>query len=56
MSLVIKILQYGKTDVSEGIAINKTSGSKERMLCHYWFLKIFDLNFNSMFVINIMMY
>ena len=30
------MLQCEKIDVSEGIDLNKTSGSKECMLCHYW--------------------
>ena len=33
------MLQYEKFDVSEGIDINKTSASKECMLCHYWYFK-----------------
>ena len=33
------MLQYDKIDVLEGIDINKTSGSKECMLCHYWYIK-----------------
>ena len=33
------MLQYKKTDVSEGIVTNKTSASKECMLCHYWYFK-----------------
>ena len=33
------MLQYEKIDVSEGIDINKTSASKECMLCHYWYFK-----------------
>ena len=33
---IIKMLQYEKTDISEGIDTNKTSESKECMLCHYW--------------------
>ena len=37
------MLQYDKIDVSEGIDINKTSESKECMLCHYWYFK--DINF-----------
>ena len=36
---VIKMLQYDKIDVSEGIDINETSASKECMLCHYWYFK-----------------
>ena len=33
------MLQCDKTDVSEGIDINKTSESKECILCHYWYFK-----------------
>ena len=33
------MLQYDRIDVSEGIDINKTSKSKECMLCHYWYFK-----------------
>ena len=38
------MVQYEKNDVSEGIDINKTSLSKECILCHYWYLK--DVGFN----------
>ena len=33
------MLEYEKIDVSEGININKTTASKECMLCHYWCFK-----------------
>ena len=33
------MLQYGKIDVSEEIDTNKTSASKECMLCQYWYFK-----------------
>ena len=33
------MLQYKKIDVSEGIDINKTSPSKECILCHYCYFK-----------------
>ena len=33
------MLQYKKLDVSEEIDNNKTSASKECMLCHYWYFK-----------------
>ena len=36
---VIKMLQYEKIDISEGIDIDKTNPSKECMICHYWYLK-----------------
>ena len=33
------MLQYETIDVSKGIETNKTSTSKECMLCHYWYYK-----------------
>ena len=39
------MLQYNKIDVSEEIDINKTSASKECMLCHHWHFK--DAGFKS---------
>ena len=38
-ALSYKMLQYGKISVSEEIDTNKTSASKECMLCHYWYFK-----------------
>ena len=42
------MLYFDRIDVSEGINVNKTSKSKERDVCHYWyFLKEgikFELN------------
>ena len=32
-----KMLEYDKINISEGIVINKTSSSKERDMCHYWY-------------------
>ena len=32
-------MQYDRIDVLEEIDINKTSASKEYMLCHYWYFK-----------------
>ena len=37
------MLQYEKSDVSEGIDVNKTNASKECELCHYWLFK--DIGF-----------
>ena len=39
------MLQYDRIDNSEGIDINKTSKSKECMLCHYWYFKDIDFKF-----------
>ena len=41
------MLRYEKSDVSEGIDINKTSVSKERELCHYWVFKDIELKFGE---------
>ena len=38
------MLEYERIDISEGIDINKTSKSKEFMLCHYWYF--LDKNFS----------
>ena len=50
------MLQYQKIDVSEGIDVNETSGSKECGLCHYWFFKVLDLNLKNRFVTDVMIY
>ena len=31
------MLYYDRIDVSEGTDVNKTSESKERNICHYWY-------------------
>ena len=41
------MLQYQKTDVSEGIDVNKTSASKECKLCHYWLFKDIGFKFEE---------
>ena len=38
------MLEYDRIDISEGIDTNKTSASKERNICHYWYF--LDKNFN----------
>ena len=38
------MLEYDKIDISEDIDINKTSKSKEYILCHYWYF--LDKNFS----------
>ena len=47
MSEVIRMLQCERTDFSEGIDTNKTSASKECMLCHYWCFKNIGYKFES---------
>ena len=43
----MKVLQYQKIEVSEGIDVNKTSASKECKLCHYWFFKDIGFKFEE---------
>ena len=38
-----KMLEYGRTDISEGTDVNKRSLSKECDICHYWYFK--DIGF-----------
>ena len=39
--------QCERIDISEGTDTNKTSASKECMLCHYWFFKTSSYKFES---------
>ena len=41
------MLQYDRTDISEGIDIDKTSESKECMLCHYCYFKDIGYKFQA---------
>ena len=31
------MLEYDKTDITEGIDVDKTNKSRECMFCHYWY-------------------
>ena len=44
---IIKVLQYEKIDVSDGIDVNKTSALEECELCHYWFFKDIGFRFED---------
>ena len=33
------MFEYDRTDISEGIDANKTSGSKKCDICHYWYFR-----------------
>ena len=35
----MKLLEYDRIDISEGVDVNKTSLSKECDICHYWYFK-----------------
>ena len=48
---VIKMLQYDRIDVPEGIDINKANESKECLRCHYWYFKDVGYKF-ELFVCN----
>ena len=37
------MLEYGRTDISEGIDIKQTNASKEFKIWHYWYFK--DIGF-----------
>ena len=53
----MKMLEYDTIDVSERIDVNKTSASKEWLVCHYWyFINHSFLSFNQMSVIDAMIY
>ena len=41
---IIKNIKIG-IDVSEGIDVNKTSASKERDFCHYWYFLNYSFKF-----------
>ena len=41
------MIQYHKIKVSEGIDVNKTSASKECLLCHCWFFKDIGFKFED---------
>ena len=38
------MLEYEKTDISEGIDVNKSKNSRECSLCHFWYFT--DKKFN----------
>ena len=39
---------YERTDVSEGIDVNKTNESKECDVCHYWYFLGKGFNFQKL--------
>ena len=41
----MQTLEYGRTDVSEGIYINKIDDSRECIVCHYWYFFEIDFRF-----------
>ena len=43
----IKMLEYDRIDISEGIDINKENLSKECDICHYWYFKDIGFKFEK---------
>ena len=41
----LQILEYDRTDISEGIDVNKTNAPKECDICHYWYFKYFGFKY-----------
>ena len=41
------MLYCDRINVSEGIDFNKTSASKERDICHYWYFLNFSFRFQA---------
>ena len=39
------MLYFDRVDVSEGVDVNKTSASKECIICHYWYFLGNEFNF-----------
>ena len=50
------MLYFDRTDVSEGIDVNKTSASKECDICHYLNVLNYSFKFNQMSSIDVMIY
>ena len=50
------MLEYYRTDVSEGIDVNKTNSSKECDICHVWYFLDIGLIFamNHVFAMVVM--
>ena len=50
------MLYYNRIDGLESIHANKTSASKEYIICHYWYLSDKGLRFNQLSVMVVTMY
>ena len=50
------MLYFNRIDISEGIHVNKTSGSKECDICHNWYFLNYSFKFHPMFGIDVMIY
>ena len=54
--MIYKILYYDRNDVSEGIDLNKSSATKEFIICYYLYLLNKGLGFNQLFVMGVKMF
>ena len=45
--MYIKMLEYDRIDISEGIGVNKTNASKKCDICHYWCFKDIGFKYES---------
>ena len=45
------MLKYDGTDISESIDTNKTGGSREFIICHYWYFR--TISFNDLVIATI---
>ena len=50
------MLCYDRTDVSEGIDINKTGASKDCSIWHYWYFLNKVFKFQPNFMMEVMIY
>ena len=50
------MIEYERTDILEGIDVDKTNKSKECMLCHYWYFLNKILVTDHIFVIVAIIY
>ena len=39
------MLEYNRINMSEGINVNKADGSRECIICHYWYFLDIDFTF-----------
>ena len=47
MQAKYKIREFDRIDISEWIDVNKTSGSKECDICHYWYFNDIGFRYES---------
>ena len=45
------MLEYDRSNISEGIDVNKTNTSKEFDICHYWYFKYIGFKY-ELYIFN----